>query len=289
MVSNSTMSRPSPARRVLATQVTLYAILIFFCLLSLYPMLMMIINSFKSNQEMFINSAGLPKEWTLSSYQEIFSFHSGLMQNFLVSAIVSVTTTVGAILISAMAAYGFSKYRFKGRDVIFGLLLATLMVPQEITIPGRYIMFARMDWLNTYQILILPRMTTVMGLFLMRQFMLNIPDDLLDAARMDGAGHWTTFWKIMIPVCSPILGAYSILEFMSTWNDYLWPSIVATKQAMQPIMVVLPRLTDLETGFFKVWGTIMAGCVLSTIPILLVFLIFQDKFMTSVVVGSVKE
>jgi ABC-type glycerol-3-phosphate transport system permease component len=119
--------------------------------------------------------------------------------------------------------------------------------------------------------------------------MLNIPDDLLDAARIDGAGHWMIFWKIMVPVCAPILGAYSILEFMSTWNDYLWPSIVTSMQQMQPIMVVLPRLTDLETGFFKVWGTIMAGCVLSTIPILIVFLMFQEKFMSSVVVGSVKE
>jgi ABC-type glycerol-3-phosphate transport system permease component len=119
--------------------------------------------------------------------------------------------------------------------------------------------------------------------------MLNIPDDLLDAARIDGAGHWRTFWNIMVPVCAPILGAYSILEFMSTWNEYLWPSIVATEQAMQPIMVVLPRLTDIETGFFKVWGTIMAGCVLSTIPILAVFLTFQEKFMSSVVVGSIKE
>jgi ABC-type glycerol-3-phosphate transport system permease component len=111
---------------------------------------------------------------------------------------------------------------------------------------------------------------------------------VLESARIDGAGHFSIFWRIMMPMSAPVLGAYAILHFMSVWNAYTWPVLVATKQSVQPIMVVLPQLVDPHIGFLPVWGTIMAGCVLSTIPLLVVFIAFQDKFMSSVTIGAVK-
>lgn len=274
-------------RRV--ARVAIYLFLSLFCVISMYPMVIMILNSFKSNTEIFTNPAGLPREWTLSSYEEIFAYHSGLWRNYIVSIIVAVATTIGSVFLSALAAFSFAKFKFLGRDLIFGLLLAAMMVPMEINIPGRYILFAKMDLLNSIPALILPKLTPIIGLFLIRQYMLTIPDAILESARIDGANQFTVFWRIMVPMAAPVLGAFAILQFMGSWNDYLWPSIVILKQDIQPIMVVLPRLTDTETGFEKVWGTIMAGSTLATIPIMLVFIRYQDKFMSSMTVGAVKE
>jgi ABC-type glycerol-3-phosphate transport system permease component len=190
---------------------------------------------------------------------------------------------------TAMAAYAFTKYKFVGRDVIFTLLMLTLMVPSQITIPPLYLIFAKIGWLNTLEVQIVPSITSVFGLFMVRQYMQSIPNELLEAARIDGAGHWQVFWMVMLPVSAPILGAFAILHFLGVWNSYLWPLLVANDPSVQPIMVTLPNMTDPNIGFLPVWGTIMAGCTLATLPILVVFIIFQDRFMASAVVGAVKE
>jgi ABC-type glycerol-3-phosphate transport system permease component len=278
---------PSALQRRLP-QVVIYLTLIGFCIIAIYPMLMMILNSFKSNQEILVNPAGLPRVWTLSSYQEIFSNHTGLWQNYLISLTVAGITTVGSVFLSALAAFSFAKLNFRGKNLIFAALLATMMVPLELNIPGLYILFAELGLLNTIGALILPKLTPIIGLFMIRQYMLTIPDALIESARIDGAGYLTIFWRIMLPVSAPILGACAILQFITSWNDYLWPSIVILRQDLQPLMIVLPRLTD-ETGFQKVWGTIMAGSTLATIPIMLVFIRYQEAFMSSMTVGSVKE
>ena len=263
--------------------------LVLACLLFLYPMALMAINSFKADAEMYVNPAGLPRAWTLESYGKIFKYHGGLWGNYVNSVIIAATSTVLAVFLCALAAFAFAKYRFRGRNLIFSLLLATMMVPPEIVIPGLYVLFAKLQWINTLRAQILPTITPVLGLFLIRQYMLDIPDSLLEAARIDGAGHFTVFWRVMVPTSAPILGAFAILHFMSVWNAYTWPVLVATKADVQPIMVILPQLVDPVIGFLPVWGTIMAGCVLSTLPLLIVFVAFQDKFMSSVVIGAIKE
>jgi ABC-type glycerol-3-phosphate transport system permease component len=266
-----------------------YAVLAILIVLSLYPFVMMTINSFKSDSEILANPSALPRDWTLTSYAAVFSSQSGLVRNFVNGVIIAGTSTVVAVVITAMAAFAFAKYHFIGRNVLFTLLMLTLMVPPQITIPPLYIMFARVGWINTLQVQIVPTITSVFGLFMIRQYMLGIPNELLEAARIDGANHWQVFWRIMLPVSAPILGAFAILHFLGVWNAYLWPLIVANQPAVQPIMVSLPNLTDPNIGYLPVWGTIMAGCVLATLPILIVFVIFQDRFMASAVVGAVRE
>ena len=271
------------------TAIAVYGLLGVWCLLSLYPMAIMVINSFKSDAEMYINPAGPPIEWTLASYGKVLQYHGGMLQNYINAVVVAGTSTVLAVFLCALAAFAFAKYRFPGRNLIFSLLLATMMVPPEITIPGLYITFAKLQWINTLRAQILPTVTPILGLFFIRQYMMDIPDALLEAARIDGAGHWTLFWKIMVPTSAPVLGAYAILHFMSVWNADTWPVLVATKAQVQPIIVILPQMVDPIIGFLPVWGTIMAGCVLSTLPLLIVFVAFQDRFMSSVVIGAVKE
>lgn len=266
-----------------------HAILIAVVIVSVYPFVVLALDSFKSDSGITANPAGWPRPWTLVSYRELFQFNGGAWRNFVNSVVITGSSTILSVAFAGMAAFAFAKYHFRGRNLIFALLLATLIVPSEVTIPPLYIMFAKIHWLNTLQVQIVPTVADVFGLFLIRQYMLTVPNELLDAARIDGAGHWKVFWQIMVPVSAPILGAFAILHFLGVWNSYLWPLVVANDVAVQPIMVVLPNLTDPFVGFLPAWGEIMAGIVLATLPVMAFFIAFQDKFMSSVVIGAVKE
>src|SRR5215472_1244190 len=184
-----------------------YGLLAFVVVASLYPFVMMFVNSFKSNSEILANPSALPQHLTLDSYAAVLSPENGLWLNFVNAVIIAVSSTLIAVLFTSMAAYAFAKYRFRGRNLIFTLLMITLMVPSQITIPPLFILFSRLGWLNTLQVQIVPTITSVFGLFMIRQYMLGVPDEMIEAARIDGAGHWQAFWQIMVPVSSPILGA----------------------------------------------------------------------------------
>ena len=233
--------------------------------------------------------AGLPQAWTLGDYQALATTNGNQFFNLWNSVLISVCVTIVSVFVGALAGFAFAKYRFWGRDLIFFALLATLMVPGEITLPPLYLMFSQINWIDTLQVQIVPFFASVFGLFLIRQFMRTIPDALLDAARIDGAGEWMLFWRIIVPVSTPVLGVFAILQFLGTWNNYLWPTVMANTPDVAPISFTLPALRDPVVGFLPVYGTIMAGSVLATLPILVVFLFNQDRFMSGVVVGSVKE
>lgn len=264
-----------------------YIVLVFIAFTSLYPLALMIINSFKSDNNVLLDPAGLPQPWTLSSYVQLVNF--GQLLNFANSAFISIATTAIAVFVAGIAGYAFTKLRFPGRNVIFFILLATMMVPGEITIPPLYLMFAQINWIDTYQVQIIPFIAPVFGLFMIRQYMISIPDSFLEAARIDGANEWQIFWRIVVPVSAPILSAFAILQFLGTWNSYLWPQVMANNAAVAPLAVTLPTLTDPVMGLVPIYGTIMAGSVLATVPLILIFLRFQDKFITGVTFGAAKE
>jgi ABC-type glycerol-3-phosphate transport system permease component len=290
MVSLSTQKQPQHRWTVrLFLLAGGYAVLIVVSLVSLYPAVIMLLNSFKSNSEILINPGGLPIHWTLANYANILYGSQALVQQFWNSVLVTVVTTLLSMLFSAMAAFAFAKYRFPGRNILFLLLLATIMVPMEITLPPQYLLFAQVGWINTYQVQILPFIVPVFGVFLLRQYMLSIPDSLLEAARLDGANEWLIFWRIMVPIARPALAVFGILQTLSMWNSYLWPQVMANDTSVAPLMVILPNLRDTVVGFLPVWGTIMAGCVLATLPILILFLTNQERFMQGVVTGAIRE
>ena len=278
------MRRPWRAPTAAALNAAAALAAVFFC----YPLVQMALNAFKSNDEIMSNPGGLPRIWTLASFADLASPQRLLLRNLGNSVLIATSGTAVAVVLCAAAGFAFAKLRFPGRNAIFALLLATMMVPPEVVYPGQFILFSRLGLIDTLLVQVLPTVTPVLGLFLVRQYMLSIPDELIDAARIDGAGLFTMFWRIIVPVSSPVLGAYAILHFLSEWNAYLWPTIVAQRDAVKPIMVALPQLVDPTIGFLPIYGTIMAGCVAATIPLLLVFLRYRDKFMTSVTVGAVK-
>lgn len=275
--------------RFRGSNLVVHVILLATVVLSLYPFALMLINSFKSNTEVLQNPAGWPIHFTFGSYRQLFTYEGNqVLRSFFNSVFVASVSTILAVLLAAMAAFAFAKLSFRGRDVMFGILLATLMVPGEVTLPPLYIMFARIGWLNTYQVQILPSVASVFGLFMIRQYMLSLPNELLEAARLDGATIWQQLWQIVMPLSTPVLGAFAILHFIGRWNDYLWPLVVVTDPKFRPIMAMLPTIKDPLVGFFTPWGMLMAGCVLVTIPLVVVFLLFQDKFLSGVVIGATK-
>lgn len=267
----------------------LHIVLILFCFLSLYPVFVMVSGSFKHISELFRNSAGFPIEPTLDNYRRLLGYNSGLISRaYLNSLFISTCTTILQLAVASMAGFAFSKYQFRGKNLIFGLLLMTMMVPGELLITPQFLIFSKLGWLNTYQVQIIPAIANTFSMFMFRQYMDSIPNELIEAARIDGAGHTRVFRSIIVPTSIPTFGALGILQFLAKWNDYLYPKIMINKPQFKPIMVVLPTLTEGGDTAGIPYDLVLAGCTLVTIPMIIVFLCLQDKFLDSVSLGAVK-
>jgi ABC-type glycerol-3-phosphate transport system permease component len=276
------------SRKIFYAVVTVYLLIIMF--FALYPLLIMVMGSFKSAAELRANAAGVPIAFTLENYFALLSFSGGIVvRSYLNSLFISTTHTLLVIILSSMAAYAFEKYRFKGSNLVFAALIATMMIPTEMNIPPLYIMFSKIGWLSSYQVQILPGIANVFAMFMFRQYMKSVPDSLVEAARIDGCGHFRAFRSIVFPICAPVTGALCIMVFLSKWNDYLWPIMLVNKKEFLPIMAVLPTLNTSDNAFTIPWEIVLTGCVIVTLPLILLFLLFQDKFMSSVTIGAVKE
>ncbi|MDR0473714.1 MAG: carbohydrate ABC transporter permease [Treponema sp.] len=271
-------------------KIILLAILVMASIFALTPILLMFMNSFKTSTELAGNSWGLPRNWTVINYIELVAFNSNVMvRAFFNSVYVTILYTLLTLLVSSLASYSFTKLSFKGCDILFVILLATMMIPREITMPAIYLMFSRVGLLNSYSVQIFPGIANVFCLFMLRQYMKSLPDSLLEAGLLDGAGYWKIFWKVILPISKPAVGAMAILVFLEKWNDYLWPSMLLTRQNIMPIMVILPTLNVGNSLYAIPWNLIMTGCVIVTFPLLVVFLAFQEQFMSSITIGAIKE
>jgi multiple sugar transport system permease protein len=259
--------RPRATGRRLKTlwKILSYAVLLFFALTMLVPFLWMLSTSLKADQYVLTMPPQLiPRPLTLSSYQRLFElFPMGRM--FFNSLLVAVVTTLGQILTGSMAAYAFARMRFRGRDL--------------------FILMRYLGWINTYPSLIAPGIFTAFGTFLLRQFFLTIPRDLEDAAFIDGASHWTVFRRVIMPLSGPALATLGVFAFMSSWNAYLWPLFVVNA----PEMMTLPvGLATLHGRWLTEWNLVMAGAVITVLPMLVVYLAAQKYFVQGVVLSGIK-
>ena len=265
-------------------RVSAYAVLLVVGVLSVYPFVLMLMNSFKSNSQVLTNTVGWPRPFTLSSWSAMLA-QDGL-RSFVNATIVAAATTVGSVFLSALAGYAFAKLYFRGRTVLFVVLLLTLMVPIQMAIPGFYLEFASLHWLNTYQVQIVPFLAPVFGLFLVRQYLMSVPDEFIEAARLDGAGEWYIFTRVIIPVARPVLAALAVLTFLGSWNSYIWPEIMATTSNVAPLSIVLPGLVNQKLGLSPLYAEIMAGCTLAVAPVMLLFFRYQNVFVSGVTYGE---
>lgn len=226
----------------------------------------------------------LPDPLTLDHYRNLFS-RLNVAKYVFNSVVLSVTITAISLLVNSLAGYAFAKLRFAGRDTLFKALLTALVVPAQVTMLPLFLMLNKLGLINTYWGIIIPGIASIFGIFLIRQYALSIPDSLLDAARIDGAGDLRIYWTIILPLCKPILITLAIFTFMGTWNDFLWPLIVMTDDSMYTLPVALASLSGEHVQDTEL---MMAGSVLTTLPVLVVFMSLQRYYIQGIMLGSVK-
>jgi len=237
------------------------------------PFLWMILGSLKPAADFLRNPPTfLPSQATTDNYTRLFE-QLDFPRFFFNSAVIALAVTVGTLVFCPMLGYALAKLRWHGKGLIMALVLATLMVPAGITLIPNFIMMSNLGLVNTYPGLILPFLAGPFGVFLMRQFMLGVPDELLEAARIDGANEFKVFWSVVMPIATPVLATLAILTFLGNWNSFLYPLVMA----QEPGMYTLPvALATFATGQYQAdHGMLMAGSVVLVIPVLIVFVLFQ--------------
>ncbi|RWZ54790.1 carbohydrate ABC transporter permease [Halobacillus fulvus] len=275
-------SKPRPILK----KVLFYLLLIVGASIMLIPFLWMISTSLKpSGATMVLPPEFIPNQPTTQNYEQVTQ-QFPMMRFLWNSLLVAVLTTIGQMIFSSMAAYAFARMQFRGRDKLFLLYLATMMVPTQVTMIPQFILIKQFGWLDSYPGLIVPTMFAVFGTFLMRQAMLSIPRELEEAAFMDGANHFQVFYKVCLPLIKPMLAALGIFTFMQSWNNFLWPLIVISNQEL----ATLPLGLSLLQGRWSTdWGLMMAGVVISVLPILIVYLFAQKYFIQGMTMSGMKE
>ena len=204
---------------------------------------------------------------------------------FVNSVFVAVCVTFGQLATSSLAAYAFARMRFKGRDALFVAYLSTMMAPTQVTLIPLFIMMVKLHWIDSYAALIVPSLASAYGCFLLRQFFLTIPTELEDAARIDGAGQWGIFARIMLPLTKPALAAFGVIAFLGSWNSFVWPLIVINRPSMKTLPIGLQSLQ----GFYgdANWAVLMAGAVIAAAPMLLLFLLAQKFFIEGITMTGI--
>jgi len=266
--------------------VVLHSVLGLGLVLTLFPLLWMLSVSFMPATEANLFPPRLlPDAPTLAHYRDLFSrLHLG--RYLFNSTLLAGAITLLSLLINSLAGYAFAKFRFAGRDRLFRLLLAALVIPAQVAMLPLFLLLKQLGLINTYWGVIIPGMASIFGIFLIRQYALSIPDSLLDAARIDGAGEFRIYWSLVVPLCKPILVTLAIFTFLGAWNDFMWPLIILTDQEMYTLPVALANLVGEHVQDTEL---IMAGAVLTVLPVLVLFLALQQYYIAGLLLGSIKE
>ena len=272
-------------RSGLLSNIIFYVVSVAFAVMVVIPFYWMIITSLKSKGALM----ALPIQWiphhpTLQSYRKVFSlFPFG--KAILNSLFVIITFTVITVLSSSMAAFAIAKIRFKGAGVFFRMYLMSMMIPTQITLIPLFIIMSRLNLTNTYTSVISPSIFSAFSIFLLVQNLRSLPDDFMEAARIDGASLWTTFFRVIMPMEKPVLATLVITTFMGAWNDYLWPLVMLSDKNK---MTLTLALNTLNGQYGTEYNVLMAGCLISMIPIIVVYIIAQTQMKQGITAGGVK-
>jgi len=261
----------------LPAHLMLYVALILGSVIMLAPFLVMLVVSLFPN-EAFLSRRFPLDQVTLSNYFQTFRVIP-FGRYILNSSIVTVTVTVLQILISSLAAFAFARLRFRGREALFLLYLATLMIPAQVTLIPNFLIIKNLGWYDTFAALIVPALFSATSTFLLRQYYRGIPLDLDEAARMDGASSARIWWQVIVPLSVPVMAALAIFTFQGTWNDFLWPLVVTGSDNMRTIPVGLSYFVG---QYSTAWNLLMAGSVIALLPVLVIYLLAQKTFVQGI-------
>ena len=264
-------------------QIIAYIILSVCGFIMIFPFLWMLATSFKTGAEVYSLSLW-PKDFSLANYQKILSSSPFLLW-FKNSFVIAGLTTMSVLIFDPLVGYAFAKYRFRGKDQIFLLILSTLMIPTEMMIIPWYLAVVKLRLTNSLISLLFPGLMSAFGIFLMKQFFTGVPDELLDAGRIDGLSELAIYRKVALPLVKPALSALGIFTFLGSWNSFLWPVIVLNDKSMYTITVGVAQFSS-EIG--NQWDLIMTGASIATLPVLIIFLIFQKQIIEGIQLTGVK-
>ncbi len=265
--------------------IVIIAFLIVFSIIMMYPMAWMLMTSFKSNADIQINKTKFfPEKWTIEGYQTAFE-KAPIAQWFINSILVVVIVTVAVIITSTLIGYIFAKYEFKGKKVLFVLLLATMMVPPQVTMIPRYLMIQEMHLFNTLGALIVPGLVSAFSIYMARQFIADVPDSLCEAAKIDGAGPFRIYWSVILPNIKPAIGSIGIFTAMMNWNDYLNPLLMLND--MEKMTLPL-GLVIFDTQRVADMSATMAAASMMMMPMIIIFVIFQKQFVKGMTMSGIK-
>jgi len=264
----------------------LYIFLIVTSAMTLIPFVWMLSASFMADGKASVYPpVFFPTEFVLDQYTHLLT-RLNVARSFLNSILLSTIVTIIYLFFNSMAGYAFAKYRFKGKNKLFSLLLVNMIVPSQVTMLPLFLMLKSVGLINTYFAIIVTGLANIFGIFLIRQHCLSIPDSLIEAAKMDGATDFQVYRKIILPLALPILVTLGIITFLGTWNDFLWPLIALTDESMYTLPVALSSLMLEHTRDPEL---MMASSVITIIPVIIVFLVLQRYYIKGIMMGSVKE
>ena len=269
----------------LAKRSLTYLALIAMAVFMLFPFIWMVSTAVKPFGEIYTWPPRLiPHRWAFNNFPEAWKV-APFSRFFVNSFVVATVSTIMAVVLNSLSGYALAKYNFPGRNVLFFIVLSTLMIPFQVTMVPVFMTLSNMGLLNSYWGLILPGTASAFGIFMMRQFLHTIPDELIDAARIDGSGEFGIYWRIILPLTKPALAVLAIFTFMWRWNDFLWPLIVLDSEEMFTVQLGLSRF---QGEYYVEWNYLMAMTLVSLIPMLVVFLLFQRYFVKGIAMTGMK-
>jgi multiple sugar transport system permease protein len=277
--------RPTPGRRRRRGR-WLYVVLAVGLLVTLAPFLWMLLGSLKPEAELQrVPPTWWPETPSLDNFRQLFD-RLDFPRFFANSVLVAVAVTAGNLMFCSMVGYALAKLDFAGKRLLFGLVLGMLMVPGVVTFVPLFVLVANLGLVNTYPGLVLPFLVTPLGVFLMRQFIMGLPDELIEAARIDGAGEWRIFSRVIMPLCGPALATLGILTFLSSWNNFLWPLVVAQSEDKYTLPVALALYSVGQNA--TRYGLLLAGSVVVIVPVIVLFVALQRYFVQGIATTGIK-
>jgi multiple sugar transport system permease protein len=274
----------------LLRRVLLYLGLVAVAAVSILPLLWALSSSFRPDDDIFRYTTNLSWRSLLPAPPTLRNFRDILLEDrfarfFANSLLVAGSTVALGLLVNSLAAFGFARFSFRGQRLLFGLVLVTLMVPFEVIVLPLYLVVRSMGWLDRYRALIVPAVPDAFSIFLIRQFMAKLPQDMFDAARVDGASRWSLYWRIALPNARPALITASLLLFLRQWDAFFWPLVATSSLELTVIQVAL---TKYMTEFVTYWGRLLAGSMLATIPMVVLFFLLQRYYAQGAVTTGLK-
>ncbi len=263
-----------------------YLVLTILALIIMIPFIWMVSTSFKNIEEIFkYPPTWLPENINFSNYRLALTA-APFPRYFLNSAIVAITVTIGQLISCTLAAFAFARLEFKGKNILFMLFLSTTMISTQVTLVPSYLIIQNLNWIDTYQALIIPFIANAFGVFMLRQAFSAIPREIEDAAKIDGCSRLRFLWQIIVPLAKPALAAQALFAFMGNWNSYLWPLIVTNRQEMRTLQIGLRYFINQEGG--TEWGIYMATAVLVTLPVIIIYFVVQKSFIEGIATTGLK-